>query len=457
MRTPPICCFVRAAVAAAALAVASPAQAQLGGLGGLGGIVDGAPTRPFGDAAKAEGLTRPLERPLAAVGELPRASVAALSEARRLAAERLIREHPEAVEADDHGAPVARGRLLALSPSPEALAAARRAGFAIGPRISAPELGLESVTLIAPAGLSASAALHRLRTLDPHGQYDFDHLYQEGGAVSRDGPAARAGAAPGGVRVGLVDGSVAPDHPSLRGVKLTQRAFAPGGPRVTPHATAVASLLAGSEGAFRGVAPGAEVLVADVYGPTPAGGSATAIAQGLAWLARNQVGVINISLVGPPNLILAAAVRGLVDRGVLLVAAVGNDGPAAPPLYPAAYPGVVAVTGVDARRRVLPEAGRGAYVAFAAPGAQMAAAAVGGGFATVRGTSFAAPIVAGRLAAALPAPDPAAAAVALQKLAAGAQDLGARGRDPVYGFGLVAFEQRTDPDRVGARTALRGP
>lgn len=459
MKTPPVCWFRWVAFAAAALAIASPAQAQLGGgLGGVvGGVTGGLPTRPLGELREPERLTRPLKRPLDAGGDLPREAVAALSDARRVAAERLIREHPEAVEADDRGAPVVRGQVLALSPSPEALAAARRAGFTVGPRVSAPELGLESVTLIAPASLSAPAAVRQLRALDPNGQYDFDHLYQESGVVSGKA-GARAATAPSDVRVGLVDGSVAPGHPSLRGVKLTQRAFAPGGATVTPHATAVASLLAGSEGAFHGVAPGAEVLVADVYGPTPAGGSAAAIAQGLAWLARNRVGVINISLVGPPNLVLAAAVRGLVERGVLLVAAVGNDGPAAPPLYPAAYPGVVAVTGVDARRRVLPEAGRGPHVAFAAPGAQMAAAAPGGGFVTVRGTSFAAPLVAGQLAAALPAPDRAAAVVAVQELAARAQDLGARGRDPVFGAGLVGFDQRIDPARVGARTAaLRGP
>lgn len=442
MRTPPARWIRWTAGAVAALACTSPAGAQLIGGGNLGGPLGGLPERlpqvgvppVIGDLAGTVGAT---------TGD-------ALTDVRRLAAQQLIRRHPEAVEADDRGAPVVRGRVLALAPSDAALAAARRAGFSVGPQISAPELGLESVTLIPPAGMSARQAVRRLRALDPQGQYDFDHIYQEGGETS--GPAAPAGGAGGGqIRVGLVDGSVASGHPALRGVRLTQQAFAPGGAKVTAHATAVASLLAGSGGAFHGAAPSAAVLVADVYGPTPTGGSATAIARGLAWLAQSRVGVINISLVGPPNLVLAAAVRGLAARGVLLVAAAGNDGPAAPPLYPAAYPGVVAVTGVDARRRVLPEAARGPYVAFAAPGAQLAAAAPEGGFVAVRGTSFAAPFVAGALAADLPAPDPAAAAAALRRLAARAQDLGAPGRDPVFGFGLVGFDQRVDPARVGAR------
>src|SRR5207245_7526152 len=90
--------------------------------------------------------------------------------------------------------------------------------------------------------------------------------------------------------------------------------------------------------------------------------------EAFGWLAREHVPVINVSLVGPPNAMLAAIVRDVLSRGYLVVAAVGNDGPAAPPLYPAAWPGVIGVTAVDARQRVLVEAGRGPQVKFAAPG-----------------------------------------------------------------------------------------
>jgi subtilisin family serine protease len=142
---------------------------------------------------------------------------------------------------------------------------------------------------------------------------------------------------------------------------------------------------------------------------------------------------------------------------VLLVAAVGNDGPAAPPLYPAAYPGVVAVTGVDARRRLLPEASRGTHVDFAAPGSDMAAAGVDGGFVAVRGTSFAAPIAAGLLARYIAAPDRAAAERALATLGRQALDMGAHGQDPLFGRGLVGADLRTPPAEVKATYALRGP
>ena len=98
----------------------------------------------------------------------------------------------------------------------------------------------------------------------------------------------------------------------------------------------------------------------------------------------------------------------LVGRGHLIVAAVGNDGPAAPPLYPAAYQGVIGVTAVDAKHHVLLEACRGKHLALAAPGADLRAAdaADATGYKEVRGTSFAAPLVAGLLARVLDAPDP---------------------------------------------------
>ena len=159
-------------------------------------------------------------------------------------------------------------------------------------------------------------------------------------------------------------------------------------------------------------------------------------------MAREHVGVINMSLVGPPNVTLERILKIITARGHIVVAAVGNDGPSSPPLYPAAYAEVVAVTAVDSRQRILAEAVRGAHIAFAAPGSEMAAADDSGRFSVVRGTSFAAPIVAALLARELPAPDRDAAARAVTALAMSATDLGASGRDPVYGYGLVGMAYR---------------
>jgi subtilisin family serine protease len=135
----------------------------------------------------------------------------------------------------------------------------------------------------------------------------------------------------------------------------------------------------------------------------------------------------------------------LIAGGYVLVAAVGNDGPAAPPLYPASYQHVVGVTAVDAHRRILIEAARGPQVMFAAPGADLAAAGSDHTYAAVRGTSFAAPFVAALLATGLAEPDATAAAAAIDTLAKTAVDLGPPGRDLTYGFGLVGADYRVDP------------
>jgi len=150
-------------------------------------------------------------------------------------------------------------------------------------------------------------------------------------------------------------------------------------------------------------------------------------------------------LVGPKNVLLERAIGELIGSGYIIVAAVGNDGPAAPALYPASYPNVVGVTAVDAHNRVLLEAARGPQVMFAAPGADLAAAGVEHTYAAVRGTSFAAPFVAALLAARLAKPDAAAAASALQALTLAAVDLGPPGRDLTYGYGLVGAGLRIDP------------
>jgi subtilisin family serine protease len=245
------------------------------------------------------------------------------------------------------------------------------------------------------------------------------------------------------VSVGLVDSGVDAGHDVFRAARIRSWGCADAS-FPDPHGTAVAALMVGQSRHFRGVAPQAQLYAADIYCASPSGGSADKIAAALAWLAREQVAVINLSIVGPANATLERVVAAMVRRGHLLVAAVGNDGPAAAPLYPASYPGVVGVSAVDKRGRVLPEAGRGPQVMFAAPGNNMVSAALGTApYRQVRGTSFAAPIVAALLASALVRPDPAQASGALSALAQGA----ARG-DADSGLGVVGQSFRVDPDSL---------
>lgn len=351
----------------------------------------------------------------------------------------LVRDHGDRVELDRSGQPAVRGRLVATGVDDAMIARVAGRGFALLDRERIEGLDLDIARFRVPDGRSLAWAQKQLAKLLPEAEVDADHLYFASGSARASasmlpGAAlATASASPRG-GLGLIDGGVAA-HPSLAG-RVEQRGFAEGAPVASRHGTAVASLLVG-RGGVTGAAPGASLLAADVYGRDPAGGNATAIARALGWLAERGVAVTTISLVGPDNKLLGAAVARAQQRGMLIVAAVGNDGPAAPPAYPAAWRGVIGVTGVDAKDRVLPEAGRGLHVDFAAPGEGVLAATGANATDRLRGTSFAAPLVAGRLVRHYPAPAVLRVEAAVTALIAEATDLGKKGRDNVYGHGLI--------------------
>jgi len=373
-----------------------------------------------------------------------------LSELRRRTVRELLRRNSSVLEADRAGEPLVRGEVLAFSPIPAALDALRAVGFTLLRERRLDGLDMRVLVLQAPPDLGTAAALDRAREIDPPGSYELNHVYTGSGtlapAVGASGAAtapapASASAAPG--RIGLIDGGVDDRHPVLSAAQLRTHGCDARHP--SAHGTAVASLMVGEGRSFHGAAPGATLYAADVFCDQPTGGAVDAVADALSWLAQERVPVINISLVGPANRLLERVIAAMQARGHVIVAAVGNDGPAAPPLYPAAYPGVVGVTAVDARRRVLPEAAQGPQVTFAAPGADMAVADGAGGFSLARGTSFAAPLVAGLLARHVSALAPGNAGLAVEALAASGLDLGAPGRDPVFGLGLVGEGLRASP------------
>jgi hypothetical protein len=360
-----------------------------------------------------------------------------LLDLRRQRLRALIQQNRRVLEADDEGNPVRKGEVIAIDPSAAILGSATAAGFRVLREDRIEGLGLRMVVLSPLKGQDAEDALKALRKIAPDARFELNHVFEPAGAkLMAAGAASVAQGGGGRAAIGMVDGGVA-NHPALGGAAIEQRGFAPRGAQASGHGTAVASLLVGNDGKFMGAARGASLLVADVYGGDAAARSADTIARALGWLAERGVRVINISLVGPPNRLLERAVAALRARGVIIVAAVGNDGPAAPPQYPASYPGVIAVTGVDARDKALTEAGKAAHLDFAAPGADMAAALPGKGYAIVRGTSFAAPLVAARLAM---------AGGSVERVAAEAVP----GKGKV-GRGIVCKPCRVEPKAVGAK------
>jgi len=372
------------------------------------------------------------------------------------------RAHRRELDRDPRGELIVRAELLAQPSIPAARDALLAAGFQ--PLREDALDGLDDgalVVLRGPRGLALADALAQARALDPAGTYDFHHVYSGSGSVGTpDAKAPPADAASTGradsagtpPQVGLIDSGVDASHPAFRHATV-RRHGCPDGDHPAPHGTAVASLMVGEDAHFASALPHALLLAGDAYCDAPTGGSVEAIARELAWMAKQRVAVVNISLVGPPNQILQRLVERAIAQGVLVVAAVGNDGPAAPPLYPASWPGVVGVGAVDGKLRLLPEGARGPQVMFVAPGADMAAAASGTrAFAPVRGTSFAAPFVAGLLAASYQSPSPEGARAAIARLVATARDLPQAPRECI-GRGLVAESLRTSPDAVALAPA----
>lgn len=345
----------------------------------------------------------------------------------------VVRDNRDALAFDDRNQPAVRDTVLITGANARSVAAIEAAGYVTAAE-TVEGLDLEYIRVTVPTNQSLARTIKRLRKLAPGASVSSDPIHFASGSssVPVTGMAALAGSA-GSMRgaIGLIDGGVG-RHPALTG-SIQQKGFAKGAPAPDGHGTAVASLLVGS-GPVKGAAPNAPLLVADVYGRDPAGGSALAIAKALGWMAQNHVRIVTISLAGPENPLLARAMTAVRAKGIMVVAAVGNDGPAAPPAYPASYPGVIAVTGVDGRDRALIEAGRALHLDFSAPGADMVAAHINGRASRVRGTSFAAPFVAGRLyqhVRVKPGDG------AMRALAGEARDLGRKGPDKVYGRGLV--------------------
>jgi subtilisin family serine protease len=366
---------------------------------------------------------------------------------RAVRAQQLFERNRAELDRDPAGELVVRAEVVAIDIVQAALARALADDFLVKRTQDLAELGVKITVLQTPRGWSARRGLKRLRKLDPQGTYDYNHVYLDSGGVGNSArpPLASVDTPQPGAeartRVGIIDGGVDAAHESLRG-SIVHRFGCEGEYRPNAHGTAVGSLLAGAAAHFTGAAPRAELFAADVYCGRATGGSVDSAAAALGWMARERVAVINVSLVGPRNALLERVVKSLVDRGYLIVAAVGNDGPASPPLFPAAYDGVLGVTAVDAKHRVLLEACRGKHLDLAAPGADLEAAAEGQpeAYVNVRGTSFAAPLVAGLLARELVEPDISTRDRAVAALTAQAEDLGPRGRDDIYGAGLVAAD-----------------
>jgi subtilisin family serine protease len=357
------------------------------------------------------------------------------------------REQEIAEFRDERGYRARTGEIILINPTPENISAGRTLGFSVIRTIQLSETGVTAVILKTPRRLNTVQALRRIRRKDPSGRYDYNHLYDFRPTLELKSPyqpgteeaPRRTLSKQSDLSIGIIDTAVYAGHPVLKGASIEQRTFHKAGAGArTDHGTAVVSVLADNRD---GLLPKCRLYVAGVFGTARAGdpvSSVVELASAIDWLVERDVAVINMSLAGPPNALLEAAVQRAQADGHVIVAAVGNSGPNSKPLYPAAYPGVVGVTATDVRRQIFRRAVQGAQVDFAAPGVAVRAAnGSGTGESLYSGTSFATPYVAAQIALTLKRPNPARSTTTIQSLVARARDLGPPGRDDIFGFGLI--------------------
>ena len=156
------------------------------------------------------------------------------------------------------------------------------------------------------------------------------------------------------------------------------------------HGTAIGGAIVAHH-TLVGVAPKARLLAIRAFMGSARGAAGTGfnILRGLDFAAFHGARIVNMSFAGPKDLLLEAALQAARKRGIITVAAAGNGGPLAKPLYPAAGPGIIAVTATDSTGKPFAQANRGAYVAVAAPGVDIIAPGLGNSVQMTSGTSIA--------------------------------------------------------------------
>ncbi|NCC23446.1 MAG: hypothetical protein EOM26_13485 [Alphaproteobacteria bacterium] len=201
------------------------------------------------------------------------------------------------------------------------------------------------------------------------------------------------------LKIGLIDGALDRSHDSFRDLALTERVFINDTPD-REHATAIAAILVGHapEMGIEGLLPGATIFSAVVVRPAADGSlraSILASVRALDWVVGERIRLVNFSLGMPrTNEVLRRAILRAYEKGTILFASVGNDGPGRPAAFPASMAEVIAVTAIDAAgRRYERASGNGSSTELAAPGVDVWTASPDDGGAYRTGTSYAVPFV----------------------------------------------------------------
>ena len=252
-----------------------------------------------------------------------------------------------------------------------------------------------------------------------------------------------------GIKVAVLDTALV-ESEALRNslvdtVRLVDQAS---GEEPLSHGTAVASLISSSDPQARGIAPAADLLSIAVLDSNGSSSSFT-VAQGILEAVDRGAQIVSLSLGSfGDSRVLREAVRYAASKDVVLVAAAGNDSLQQVP-YPARYDEVLAVTAVDSRSRRASFSNVGPEIDLGAPGVQVRALRGDNKYIAASGTSFAAPIVSGMLAAIMSFDSSVSPQNAVDALLSYTDDVGLPGQDPIFGSGILNARRILERGQAG--------
>lgn len=256
----------------------------------------------------------------------------------------------------------------------------------------------------------------------------------------------------GGASIAVVDTGISNGHPDLRRKIIAQaNCINPStsdlscteGPQSAEDDNGHGTRVAGVAGAvtnngegMAGACPNCKLLIAKSLNANNVG-TASDVAGGIIWSTDQGADVINLSLGAEEAdaTPVRKAVRRAQNRGATVVAAAGNYGRNSGTVYPAAYRNVIAVAATDRKNRRVSSSSTGDWVDIAAPGDRVLSTSSSGRYGRYSGTSFSSPFVAG-VAGLLSAQGRSEKQIR-RRINSTTTDLGPRGRDALYGRGIV--------------------
>ncbi|MDW0108686.1 S8 family peptidase [Sporosarcina aquimarina] len=267
-----------------------------------------------------------------------------------------------------------------------------------------------------------------------------------------------------GVRVAVLDSGIDVTHSKLN-VKggfcaLPKDTCAPGQFPYNDdlgHGTHVAGILSAAKASngTMGIAPGIDLYAIKSINSRDSG-TTVDIVSGIEWAINNKIDILNMSITtNQDDPALKLMLEKAYSKGMIIVASAGNEeyGDNKDSVqYPAKYPTVIAVTAVNAYKERFLEASMGPEVELAAPGVDIISTyprdldddGKKDGYYELSGTSMASPHVSG-IAALLKERFPDITNIRLRSiLANAAEDLGAKGRDRQFGYGLVRYPAKVE-------------